>query len=259
MADKPRRIDLKPKDLKALLERIKPVVSDQDYEAIKAMADTIEALSQVKDQKATSIKKLLNLLFGQKSEKKNKVFPKSGKQDDDDDSNKKPPKKGHGRNGASAYTGAKKVFVSYESLKHGDPCPECINGKVYRCKIPKIVVRIVGSPLYREPSMKWRSFDAISVVKFLLQHRLKIWELKKYDETAAVTIALLKYANGLPFYRLEQLQASLGIPVPASTQWELAQVLGLQIKPLYLEMLRQAAQGRLFHIDDTKGRILSLD
>ena len=81
---------------------------------------------------------------------------------------------------------------------------------------------------------------------------------QKYDETAAVTIALLKYANGLPFYRLEQLQASLGIPVPASTQWELAQVLGLQIKPLYLEMLRQAAQGRLFHIDDTKGRILSL-
>ena len=125
MADKPRRIDLKPKDLKALLERIKPVVSDQDYEAIKAMADTIEALSQVKDQKATSIKKLLNLLFGQKSEKKNKVFPKSGKQDDDDDSNKK-PKKGHGRNGASAYTGAKKVFVSHESLKHGDP--GCIRG-----------------------------------------------------------------------------------------------------------------------------------
>ena len=52
MPDKPRRIDLSPEDLKALLERIKPVVSDQDYEAIKAMAETIEALNQVKDQKA---------------------------------------------------------------------------------------------------------------------------------------------------------------------------------------------------------------
>ena len=47
MPDKPRRIDLSPEDLKALLERIKPVLSDQDYEAIKAMVETIEALNQV--------------------------------------------------------------------------------------------------------------------------------------------------------------------------------------------------------------------
>ena len=146
MPDKPRRIDLTPEDIETLLERVKPVVSEQDYEAIKAMADTIEALSQVRDQKATSIKRLLNLLFGQKSEKKEKVFKKP--KDDDDEGGKKPPKKrkGHGRNGASAYTGAEKVVINHESLKHGDPCPECINGKVYRCKIPKTVVRIVGSP-----------------------------------------------------------------------------------------------------------------
>lgn len=148
MPDKPRRIDLTPEDIKALLERVKPVVSEQDYEAIEAMADTIESLSQVRDQKAASIKRLLNLLFGQKSEKKNKVFDEPKDNDGDDPKGgKKPPKKrkGHGRNGASAYTGAEKVFVSHESLKHGDPCPECINGKVYRCKIPKTMVRIVGS------------------------------------------------------------------------------------------------------------------
>jgi len=186
------------------------------------------------------------------------VFPKSGKQDDDDDSNKKPPKKGHGRNGASAYTGAKKVFVSHESLKHGDPCPECINGKVYRCKIPKIVVRIVGSPPLQGTVYEMEKLRCNLCGEIFTATPPEDLGTQKYDETAAVTIALLKYANGLPFYRLEQLQASLGIPVPASTQWELAQVLGLQIKPLYLEMLRQAAQGRLFHIDDTKGRILSL-
>ena len=258
MPDKPRKIDLKPEELKALLERIKPVVSDQDYEAIKAMADTIEALSQVKDQKAASIKKLLNLLFGQKSEKKNKVFPNSGKQDDDDDSNRKPPKKGHGRNGASAYTGAKKVFVSHESLKHGDPCPECINGKVYRCKIPKTVVRIVGSPPLQGTVYEMEKLRCNLCGEIFTATPPEDLGTKKYDETAAVTIALLKYANGLPFYRLEQLQASLGVPAPASTQWELAQELGLQAKPAYMEMLRQAAQGRLFHIDDTKGRILSL-
>ena len=116
MPDKPRRIDLTPEDIETLLERVKPVVSEQDYEAIKAMADTIEALSQIRDQKATSIKRLLNLLFGQKSEKKEKVFKKP--KEDDDEGGKKPPKKrkGHGRNGASAYTGAEKVVINHESL-----------------------------------------------------------------------------------------------------------------------------------------------
>ena len=33
-------------------------------------------------------------------------------------------------------------------------------------------------------------------------------------------IALLKYGNGFPFYRLENLQNSVGIPLPASTQWD---------------------------------------
>ena len=35
---------------------------------------------------------------------------------------------------------------------------------------------------------------------------------EKYDETAAVMIAQLKYGSGIPFYRLEQLEGQLGIP-----------------------------------------------
>jgi len=41
---------------------------------------------------------------------------------------------------------------------------------------------------------------------------------KKYDETAAAMIGLLRYGSGVPWYRLEGLEASLGIPLPASTQ-----------------------------------------
>ena len=43
---------------------------------------------------------------------------------------------------------------------------------------------------------------------------------EKYDETAAAMIAQLKYGSGTPFYRLEQLEGQLGIPLPAATQWE---------------------------------------
>ena len=45
----------------------------------------------------------------------------------------------------------------------------------------------------------------------------------KYDETAAAMIAQLKYGSGLPFHRLENLEDRLGIPLPASTQWEIVE------------------------------------
>ena len=37
---------------------------------------------------------------------------------------------------------------------------------------------------------------------------------KKYDESAASMIALLRYGSGFPWNRLERLEASLGIPLP---------------------------------------------
>lgn len=44
---------------------------------------------------------------------------------------------------------------------------------------------------------------------------------EKYDETTAAMIAQLKYGSGVPFNRLEKLQHNLGVPMPATTQWEI--------------------------------------
>ena len=43
---------------------------------------------------------------------------------------------------------------------------------------------------------------------------------EKYDETAAAMIAQLKYGSGVPFYRLEPLEAQLGIPLPLADAME---------------------------------------
>src|SRR5580698_10461494 len=51
---------------------------------------------------------------------------------------------GHGRNAASAFTGAEKVSVQHAQIKPGDACPECREGRVYRQKAPKTLIRIVG-------------------------------------------------------------------------------------------------------------------
>jgi len=64
----------------------------------------------------------------------------------------------------------------------------------------------------------------------------------KYDETAAAMIAQLKYGAGTPFYRLEQLEAQMGIPLPAATQWEIVEEAAQPLKPALDELIRQAAQ-----------------
>jgi hypothetical protein len=81
----------------------------------------------------------------------------------------------------------------------------------------------------------------------------------KYDETAAAMIAQLKYGAGTPFYRLEQLERQLGIPLPAATQWEIVEEAAQVIKPARDELIRQAAQGTVVHNDDTSMRVLRLN
>ena len=71
-------------------------------------------------------------------------------------------------------------------------------------------------------------------------------------------VAMLKYGNGVPFHRLEGLQGNLGIPLPASTQWEMVEEAAELITPAHEELIRQAAQGEVLHNDDTSVRILQM-
>jgi transposase len=81
---------------------------------------------------------------------------------------------------------------------------------------------------------------------------------EKYDGMAAAMIAQLKYGSATPFYRLEQLEAQLGILLPAATQWEIVEETAELIKPTRDELIRQAAQGKVLHNDDTSMRVLKL-
>ena len=55
-------------------------------------------------------------------------------------------------------------------------------------------------------------------------------------------IAQLKCGTGTPFYRLEQLERQLGIPVPVATQWEIVEEAAQVIKQAQDELIRQAAR-----------------
>jgi transposase len=69
---------------------------------------------------------------------------------------------------------------------------------------------------------------------------------------------LLKYGNGFPFYRLENLQGSVGIPLPASTQWDIVRDFYRHAYPAFDELISQGADAKVIHNDDTTMKILSM-
>ena len=69
----------------------------------------------------------------------------------------------------------------------------------------------------------------------------------------------MRYGSGLPFNRLEQLQESMGSPLPASTQWEISEKASSRgPSVVYEELIWQAAQGHTIYNDDTTMKILSM-
>ena len=71
-------------------------------------------------------------------------------------------------------------------------------------------------------------------------------------------MALLRYGQGMAGNRLAGLQQSLGIPLAASTQWKAVSGAAEKLRPVYEQLLVEAAQGDVVHNDDTTMRVLEL-
>lgn len=259
----PKLIKVKPADVEALLERVeKEALQEGDYEIIKGLVEAFIYLSQSVNEKATSIRRLLRIIFGAKTETRERFFkiatsPKNTDAPAEESEPKKPP--GHGRNGAVDYPQAEHIKVPIEDIKTGDTCPECSRGKIYPVKNDGSVVRFVGmAPLYAKIYDLEKMRCNLCGEVFTAQPPENIGT-QKYDETVGAMIAVLKYGSGFPFYRIEKLQDSMGIPLPASTQWDIVErAAGKGPYPAYCELVRQAAQGDLIHNDDTPAKILEL-
>src|SRR5271170_6539215 len=214
------------------------------------------------ESESEKLKEALHALAGmlpapRSTEKTSAVLPPA---DPQPQSKERPP--GHGRNGASAYTGAKQVTVPHPTMKPGEPCPGCLKGKVYPLlgpnQEPRVLVRLVGqAPLAATVYQLDRLRCNLCGEVFTAPEPEGVGP-EKYDETTAAMIALLKYGSGMPFYRLEKLEHLLGIPLPASTQWEIVDEAAEVIKAARDELIRQAAQGEVVHNDDTSMRVLRL-
>ena len=258
-------IEVNFEELAALLERARAgPLGDADCERLEAAIQALRYLIETIGEKDTTISRLRALLAKPSTEKTSKVLEQAGIAASPPNSPRpnasKPeePKPGHGRNGAAAYRGARRLKIAHASLKPGDPCPECLKGKVYEQKEPALRIRVVGqAPIAATVYELERLRCNLCGEVFEAAAPAGVGE-EKYDETAAAMIGLLKYGSGVPWDRLERLEASLGIPLPASTQCEIVAEVAEVIRPAFEELIRQAAQGEVFYNDDTSMKILAL-
>ena len=161
-----------------------------------------------------------------------------------DEAKPRKPRKGHGRNPATAYAGASCVNVPHESLEPGDDCPSCERGKIYPFK-PQQLVRLHGcapiaATVWQIERLRCNACQEI----FAAKAPDGVGD-EKYEASATAMVGTLKYCTGMPFHRLTGLQASLDVPLPASTQWRMVNEGEKKLRPAFAELERQAANGRV--------------
>jgi transposase len=150
------------------------------------------------------------------------------------------------------------VYVSHNKLKAGQLCPDCQGAKIYKWYKDGIEIRIKGSPPLKAIVYKLEKFRCALCGKIFTAELPEEAGQDKYDAEARSIISLLKYGSGFPYHRLENFQKALGVPVSASTQWDIVYPAFETAVHPYEELVRKAAQGELFYIDDTGVKILSI-
>jgi transposase len=237
-----RRVDLNLDELDQIIDRsTRAPLSESEGQKLKT---ALHAMAE-------------RLLRKRNTEKTSAVLPPDGTPTGTPETSESVPA-GHGRNRAAAFQGANRVAIAQATLHSGDQCPECLRGKVYRQKEPATRVRFVGHAPLEATVFEMERLRCNACGEVFTADEPETAGPAKYDERAVAMIALLKYGTGVPFKRLETLQGQLGMPLPATTQWELMEAAAKLIRPVLEELIRQAAQGSVMHNDDTSMRILRL-
>jgi transposase len=163
---------------------------DVNVEELDRVIDAAEdgPLSKADCQKLkTTLHALVERLAQKRStEKTNSVLEQENSSSAATESPEPAAPAGHGRNAASAFTGAE-------------------------------TVRIVGQAPLKATVFEMERLRCNACCQMFTAAEPAGVGAGKYDMTAVAMIALLKYGTGMPFNRMERLETQLGIPLPAAT------------------------------------------
>jgi hypothetical protein len=276
MAKEPKSCfqDLEVGKLEALLLKIQPLLEPADFQLLDRVITTFVLVLECLQKKNMSIRRVLRMIFGPKTESSRNLLAKDKEKQKDQaaasngqssgSAGAAPPsdsekRKGHGRNGAEDYTGAERIFVAHQELKAGDPCPLCPEGgRLYDTRPPGLFIRVVAQPIFRATIYELMRLRCnLCGTVFTAQAPAEAGTTK-YSEEVPSMLAILRYGNGMPFTRIESLQQAFGVPLPAGTQWDLLWEAAQLLMPVFDCLKELAAQAWLFYHDDTHAKVLSL-
>ena len=239
--------------LKALLAGLRKLLPGAMYEQVEGLLTTLQWVMELIQKKNTTLARLRRLVFGASTEKTGNIFPRAPAPD--------PPAKerpkGHGRNGAEQYAGARRVAVSHPGLKNGDVCPDCRAGKLGP-RPPSRIVRVTAQPIFSAAIFELQQLRCHLCGKVYTAPAPPEAGAAKYAPNVGIMLGLLRFGSGLPHYRMEKMQRDFGAPLPQSTQWELMAESAKDLEPVLQPLVAAAAAGELLHNDDTPMRVQSL-
>ena len=253
-------------EIETLRERVRSGrLSEGDLALVDRLLGLLLTLISVIEQKNLSIKRLKRLIFGPGSDTRaastSEIAESSATAEEASESAPLPdaPKRpGHGRLSAADYSGAAQVRCDDATLSAGARCPNApCSGRLYDTHRPSVFIRLTGQPLVGATRFEQQVLRCSACQARFTARLPDSVPPEKYDPTADVAIAMAKYAAGLPFYRLARVQASFGVPLPESVQWERVEALANVVHPVFLHLERLAAQGEVLFADDTGVKILA--
>jgi hypothetical protein len=174
-----------------------------------------------------------------------------------------PPKKGHGRNGADAFSHAATHLYTLATGIIGAICALCRVGRVFRYR-DKVIIRVVGQPIFAAQRHQFEQgrcricgaiFTAEGSQRLLREGVGTGYIL--YDWSACAMLSVMHYFAGGPFKRLEALQQGWGVPMPDANQWRIADACDDFMAPLYKALEKHAIQNAAtLRYDDTGSMII---
>ncbi len=233
------------------------------YKAILlTLIEEVVNIKKTASERAAALERLKRM-FGSQSEKRPhaesaETTEPTADQKNADDSKKQPKKaRNHGRIGAKDYSFSKTIDYQHKELNAGECCPECDHGTLQECE-PRKIIRLIGNaPVTAELHQPARLRCGGCGKTYVAEMPSEIID-SKYDPSANAIVACLRFAMGMPHYRLAKVQKAMGVPLPASTQYEMVEMLWTMVTPVFNELLRLAANWSLIFVDDTPAKILEL-
>ncbi len=270
----PTRLDFTPEQIDHLIDRLnRKCLQEEDYPLLADLLRAIVWLNFSLQEKTLSIQRLRSI-FGIKTETAAKLleFAKgkaaAGQADasaienfdsspDEEKSRKKKKKPNHGHRPSSEYTNAKTIAIAHQSLIKGNLCPSCQKGRLFNLSSGTII-HIIGQPWLKVEIYKPERLRCPVCGKIFTANLPQEVATSRANHTAKAIVSLLKYKGGVPFYRQEKLQETLGAPISASEIWEMTEDVADALQPAYAVMCEHAANADIMQNDDTKARVLSI-